>query len=323
MQLASDQIGEKFSLPEGEKVVIPEAPVDPVRTKIASVIKDAFGVDVVWASLPKGGKVKTNKGRELVAINGARIAGTNAILLDANNYSFLNTLGHELTHVLETQYPQLYQQLITLAKAKVSKKFQNQLRKEVANDAEFNSELVAEMVGEQSTDPKFWQEVFDAAGDQTSAQGFLDALNKIIDRILSALQGYQPMVVQSRKDALAVRQAAQQAFQQWITARQQAAQQVAADQQAAVQAAAAVTRPAPAVNPFLVGTSLDPNAPKPAELGPPKVPPSRQAQVNIGQKGRRFVTFAADLDKDLFELGAKLKKAAKTPGNQHRRASCR
>jgi hypothetical protein len=321
MQLASDQIGKKFSLPEGEKVVIPEAPVDPVRTKIASVIKDAFGVDVVWASLPKGGKVKTNKGRELVAINGARIAGTNAILLDANNYSFLNTLGHELTHVLETQYPQLYQQLITLAKAKVSKKFQNQLRKEVANDAEFNSELVAEMVGEQSTDPKFWQEVFDAAGDQTSAQGFLDALNKIIDRILSALQGYQPMVVQSRKDALAVRQAAQQAFQQWITARQQAAQQVAADQQAAVQAAAAVTRPAPAVNPFLVGTSLDPNAPKPAELGPPKVPPSRQAQVNIGQKGRRFVTFAADLDKDLFELGAKLKKAAKTLSKSDRESA--
>jgi hypothetical protein len=321
MQLASDQIGEKFSLPEGEKVVIPEAPVDPVRTKIASVIKDAFGVDVVWASLPKGGKVKTTKGRELVAINGARIAGTNAILLDANNYSFLNTLGHELTHVLETQYPQLYQQLITLAKAKVSKKFQNQLRKEVANDAEFNSELVAEMVGEQSTDPKFWQEVFDAAGDQTSAQGFLDALNKIIDRILSALQGYQPMVVQSRKDALAVRQAAQQAFQQWITARQQAAQQVAADQQAAVQAAAAVTRPAPAVNPFLVGTSLDPNAPKPAELGPPKVPPSRQAQVNIGQKGRRFVTFAADLDKDLFELGAKLKKAAKTLSKSDRESA--
>ena len=320
MQLASDQIGEKFSLPEGEKVVIPEAPVDPVRTKIASVIKDAFGVDVVWASLPKGGKVKTNKGRELVAINGARIAGTNAILLDANNYSFLNTLGHELTHVLETQYPQLYQQLITLAKAKVSKKFQNQLRKEVANDAEFNSELVAEMVGEQSTDPKFWQEVFDAAGDQTSAQGFLDALNKIIDRILSALQGYQPMVVQSRKDALAVRQAAQQAFQQWITARQQAAQQVAADQQAAVQAAAAVTRPR-VVNPFLVGTSLDPNAPKPAELGPPKVPPSRQAQVNIGQKGRRFVTFAADLDKDLFELGAKLKKAAKTLSKSDRESA--
>lgn len=321
MQLASDQIGEKFSLPEGEKVVIPEAPVDPVRTKIASVIKDAFGVDVVWASLPKGGKVKTNKGRELVAINGARIAGTNAILLDANNYSFLNTLGHELTHVLETQYPQLYQQLITLAKAKVSKKFQNQLRKEVANDAEFNSELVAEMVGEQSKDPAFWQEVFNAAGDQTSAQGFLDALNRIIDRILNALQGYQPMVVQSRKDALAVRQAAQQAFQQWITARQQAAQQVAADQQAAVQAAAAAPRPAPAVNPFLVGTSLDPNAPKPAELGPPKVPPSRQAQVNIGQKGRRFVTFAADLDKDLFELGAKLKKAAKTLSKSDRESA--
>jgi len=321
MQLASDQIGEKFSLPEGEKVVIPEAPVDPVRTKIASVIKDAFGVDVVWASLPKGGKVKTNKGRELVAINGARIAGTNAILLDANNYSFLNTLGHELTHVLETQYPQLYQQLVALAKTKVSKKFQNQLRKEVANDAEFNSELVAEMVGEQSTDPAFWQEVFNSAGDQASAQGFLDALNRIIDRILNALQGYQPMVVQSRKDALAVRQAAQQAFQQWITARQQAAQQVAADQQAAVQAAAAATRVAPVVNPFLVGTSLDPNAPKPAELGPPKVPPSRQAQVNIGQKGRRFVTFASDLDKDLFELGAKLKKAAKTLSKADREAA--
>lgn len=281
MQLASDQIGEKFSLPEGEKVVIPEAPVDPVRTKIASVIKDAFGVDVVWASLPKGGKVKTNKGRELVAINGARIAGTNAILLDANNYSFLNTLGHELTHVLETQYPQLYQQLVALAKAKVSKKFQNQLRKEVASDAEFNSELVAEMVGEQSKDPAFWQEVFNAAGDQTSAQGFLDALNRIIDRILNALQGYQPMVVQSRKDALAVRQAAQQAFQQWITARQQAAQQVAADQQA--QAAAAATRPAARVNPFLVGTQYDETAAqqKPAPTKqPPKVPPS----TNIGER---------------------------------------
>jgi hypothetical protein len=324
MSLASQQIAAKFNLPEGETVSIPEAPVDPVRTKIASVIKDAFGVDVVWANLPKGGKVKTNKGRQLVAINGARIAGTNAILLDANNYSFLNTLGHELTHVLETQYPQLYQQLITLAKAKVSKKFQTQLRKEVSSDAEFNSELVAEMVGEQSTDPKFWQEVFDAAGDQTAAQNFLDALNRIIDRILSALQGYQPMVVKSRKDALAVRQAAQQAFQQWITARQQAAQQVAADQQAAVQAAAAVTRPAARVNPFLVGTQYDETAaqqePAPTPQ-PPKVPPSRQAQVNIGQKGRRFVTFAADLDKDLFELGAKLKKAAKTLSKSDRESA--
>jgi hypothetical protein len=302
MQTAITQLNAQFALPEGETMVIPEAPADPVRDKIAQTIKQAFGVDVVWANLDRGA-VKTNKGRRIkFGINGFRIGGRDAIVIDANTFNMLNTLGHELTHVLETQYPAIYRTLVDLAKQKVSKQFQNTLRKEATvngtlNTKLFESELVAEMIGEQAGQPKFWEDVFGAINDPTLGQQFLNAINQIIDRILNSLQGYQPMVVKSRKDAMAVRDAATKAFQQWAAARQAQEQaQAAAQVQAVAQQQAAAAQP--------VVTVAEPAAPQ-----PPKVPPSRSAQVNIGNKGRRFVTFAADLDKDLFELGAKLNKA--------------
>ena len=314
MQTAISQLNAQFGLPEGETMVIPEAPADPVRAKIAQTIKQAFGVDVVWANLDRGA-VKTNKGRRIkFGINGFRVGGRDAIVIDANTFNMLNTLGHELTHVLETQYPAIYRTLVDLAKQKVSKKFQNTLRQEATvngtlNNKLFESELVAEMIGEQAGQPKFWEDVFGAINDPTLGQQFLTAINQIIDRILNALQGYQPMVVQSRKDMIAVRDAATKAFQQWAAARQEQ-EQAAAQAQAVAQQQAAAAQPAvETARPKLVNPFLTPEALAETGLKPPKVPPSRSAQVNIGNKGRRFVTFAADLDKDLFELGAKLNKA--------------
>ena len=225
LQAAVQEINQEFNLTDGETVQIQEAPANKRMSTIAKAIKQAFGTDVVWVNFGQNQQITTNRGRSFGAFNGMRVGGRNAILLDASNPQFLNTLGHELTHVLETKYPQIYAQLVALARERIPAEAQTTLRNRLSgamqqesgrtlDEGLFESELVAEMIGEQAIDPQFWIDVFNSAGDRTFAQDFINTIQDIIKKLLAVMQG--PQFVKDRKDLIAVREASTQAFQQWI-----------------------------------------------------------------------------------------------------------
>jgi len=232
LQSAVQEINQEFNLTGGESVQIQEAPANKRMSTIAKAIKQAFGTDVVWVNFGENQQITTNRGRSFGAFNGMRVGGRNAILLDASNPQFLNTLGHELTHVLETKYPQIYAQLVALARERIPAEAQTALRNRlsgamqresgrVLDEALFESELVAEMIGEQAIDPQFWIDVFNSSADRTFAQDFINTIQDIIKKLLAVMQG--PQFVKDRKDLIAVREAATQAFQQWIQQEQTSA----------------------------------------------------------------------------------------------------
>ena len=229
LQSAVQEINQEFNLTGGESVQIQEAPANKRMSTIAKAIKQAFGTDVVWVNFGENQQITTNRGRSFGAFNGMRVGGRNAILLDASNPQFLNTLGHELTHVLETKYPQIYAQLVALARERIPAEAQTALRNRLSGAMQqesgrtldenlFESELVAEMIGEQSIDPQFWIDVFNSSTDRTFAQDFINTIQDIIKKLLAVMQG--PQFVKDRKDLIAVREAATQAFQQWISQEQ-------------------------------------------------------------------------------------------------------
>ena len=222
---AINEINQEFNLTDGETVQIQEVPSNKRMSTIAKAIKQAFGTDVVWVNFGENQQITTNQGRSFGGFNGMRVRGRNAILLDANNPNFLNTLGHELTHVLETKYPDIYAKLVALARQQVPQEAQDRLRNMLAGAMQqesgraldeqlFESELVAEMIGEQAADPNFWLQVFNASVDRTFAQDFIKSIQDIIDKLLAVMQG--PQFVKDRKSLKAVREAATQAFQTWM-----------------------------------------------------------------------------------------------------------
>lgn len=251
IQEAVEEMSRDFGLDPDEKVIVEEAPVNTKMKLMAKAIKAIFGTELVWANFGKNREMMTTKGRSMGVFNGYRLGSRDAILVDASNVSFLNTLAHELTHVLETRYPDLYRPLVELAKQKVPQKAQSQFRSNLAravmsesgsvlSEDLFESELVAEMVGEQGMSPKFWLDVFAAYTDMKMVQQLLDTVTDTLNKALGIVQG--PQFVQDRKDMLAVRKAVTEAFQQW-----------AQREQAAKAKPAATT----AVNPVANTTALD------------------------------------------------------------------
>jgi hypothetical protein len=208
-----------------ETIVAQEVVNDDRLSKIARAIKSAFGVDLVFFDGGADGSLRTNKGRSVGRVHGYRIAGKSAVMVNVRSYKILDTIGHELTHVLETKFPSLYRKLLEVAKTSVPQAQQDKLRSDLnalasadaqsetaVDEREFESELVAYTIGEQASDPRFWLDVF--AGQESSAvSGFIDYLQKAMDALLKVLQG--PKYAADRKAALAVRKAAVEAFQTW------------------------------------------------------------------------------------------------------------
>lgn len=228
-----------------ETIVAREVVNDDRLSKIARAIKGAFGVDLVFFDGGADGSLRTNKGRTVGRVHGYRIAGKNAVMVNVRSYKILDTIGHELTHVLETKFPSLYRKLLAVAKANVPQAQQDKLRADLdalasadaqsattVDEAEFESELVAYTIGEQASDPRFWLDVF--AGQENSVvSGFIDYLQKAMDALLKVLQG--PKYAADRKAATAVRKAAVEAFQTWSKQEQANATQTGQVQQGGIE----------------------------------------------------------------------------------------
>lgn len=232
---AVEQINKGFGLENGESVVINEVKGDKRLDAFAKAIKQAFGVDIGWVDFGKNGEMKTNKGRSFNGgrYNGYRVAGQKAILLDTKSAKLLDTLGHELTHVLEEEHPEIYRTLVQIAKERVPETKQRALRKALdaavssetdgkqtaISEREYESELVAYVVGEQAGNSKFWGEVFSALDDKNLVQQLMDLINKIVDAIKSATK-WNTSFIKDRGDILAVQKAATEAFQTWLKLQQ-------------------------------------------------------------------------------------------------------
>lgn len=214
---AVEAISRDLQLPEGETISIPAVTNDTRLNKFSEALEKAFGVNFHWVDFGEEGLV-TNTGRNLGRFNGYRFGDT---VLVSQNASFMDTTWHELTHTLETKHPEVYSQLrntilqtIDPAKKKLLYEQLNKRRMaEVGKPmgaAELESELVAVTVGEQATDPRMLEQLFDSFSDKSIAQQFKDVLVEILDKLAAALKG--PQYIKDRQNIIRAREAIKTAF---------------------------------------------------------------------------------------------------------------
>ena len=224
---ATDQLNREFQLSEDETVVLNKVNYSPKMAKIQNAIKDVFDVDLVFVNFSSDQSIVTNIGRKLGKFNGFRIEGRDAIVIDEKAFDFNNVLGHELTHVLETRMPEEFQTLLDVAKRRIPEERQQQFRQELGQAIDnrsgdvdstlFDSELVAEMVGEQSSDVTFWQEVYAGMENKTVARQLYDAVNDFYKKILQKLQGSE--FITERQGIIEARKSSARAFQNFAKGR--------------------------------------------------------------------------------------------------------
>ena len=237
---ATDQLNREFQLSEDETVILNKVNYSPKMAKIQNAIKEVFGVDLVFANFSSDQSIVTNIGRNLGKFNGFRIEGRDAIVIDEKAFDFNNILGHELTHVLETRMPEEFQTLLDVAKRRIPEERQQQFRQQLGqttdnrasemDDTLFESELVAEMVGEQASDITFWQEVYAGMENKTVARQLYDAVNEFYQKVLQKLQGSE--FITERQGIIEARKASTRAFQNFAKGRLDETQRQTQSQQA-------------------------------------------------------------------------------------------
>jgi DNA repair protein RadC len=198
--------------------------VDPSHpvARAADAAARALGLQLVWFE-------RANE--QVDYINGARLPGTNVILLDVRAQDpILATVTHEATHVLRQANPDAWNNLITTIRANVQdgplagwlqwyaqRYGQGPLPLQPSELAE---EYVANLLAEFGTDPKFWQDLAQAL-PAPHARSILQTLIDLLDQVLQRL-GFTWSMRRKASATLtnlaAVRQAAAQALAQLSTA---------------------------------------------------------------------------------------------------------
>lgn len=166
-------IGRDLGVNPGEQLNVTEVTSDKRLNTFAKALSQAFGVNVHWVDFGEQGMTVTNEAgetRNLGAFNGYRVGDT--ILVGANA-DLMDTTWHELTHVLETRYADVYKALRDAVVKAVDPQMQQRLfdslnasrMREVGRpmtQQELESELVAYTVGQQATDPQLLNKLFDS-----------------------------------------------------------------------------------------------------------------------------------------------------------------
>ncbi len=129
--------------------------------------------------------------------------------------------------ILTTGMPEEFQTLLDVAKRRIPEERQQQFRQELGQAIDnrsgdvdstlFDSELVAEMVGEQSSDVTFWQEVYAGMENKTVARQLYDAVNDFYKKILQKLQGSE--FITERQGIIEARKSSARAFQNFAKGR--------------------------------------------------------------------------------------------------------
>lgn len=262
--------------------------------QLAAAMKTAFGTEVVFVHTPKGSLTRLN-GEASTSFNGVALRRGNRLYLNIEAANPLNTLGHELAHILEREHPDLYEKLEIAVISRLRHQRATQLfasLQEAVNREGGESELaqllrqevVAEGIGEMAEDPKLWREMFAQMGSEQEAKTFFQKVLEVLGQLAKAFTraGY----IQGVKDMQAVRKAVTETYLEWsrryeasqkaaAAATTQAAAPAAEDKgQAAAQAPVAAPAVAPAVAPKApeappaVTAKTEAPAPKPAPVSP-------------------------------------------------------
>jgi hypothetical protein len=200
-------------------VQVLETDKDPVFKHLAKALKKAFNVDVLLVNAT--GPVLSTDGRQLMQAfpDGSSFHGSRTIMINkAGQRSLMNTIGHELAHQLQREYPELWQELAktALSLAKGSTKLQQHhawLRSEGMTSLDaINEEAVSEIVGEQMGQPEFWQQVMEGK-DETFVQALVSIVTKLLDKLTRALT--EAGFISATKDVQVIRGAIKGAFAKW------------------------------------------------------------------------------------------------------------
>lgn len=278
LAVALNGIAADLQLQPNETLNVTEVTTDKRLNKFAEALSQAFGVNVHWVDFGEQG-MTTSTGRNLGGFNGYRLDNT---ILVSPNADFMDTTWHELTHTLETKYPEIYARLrdiiVSTADPVVKQRLYDALNtrrmQEVGQPmsaAQLESELVAVVVGQQSTDPALLGQLFDSFQDKTLAQQFRDVLTEILDRLSAALRG--PQYIKDRQRVNQARDAIKTAFAEY---QKREAARVGGTAQTAVatgqQTIAVATQPA-------TQTVAQPAAPITQTAAPP-VKPEKQGKFS-------------------------------------------
>ena len=192
--------------------------------RMQAAIKTAFGTNLVFVHAPKG--LVRNNGKVFNQFNGVASPTENTIFLNVEGNAALNTLGHELAHVLEKQHPDLYEQLeitvLSRMRHDAAKKLADSLRQAAENEGESSAgeiaqlrrELVAEGVGEMSDDPAFWGDLFSNIGeDGTKAKTLYQKVMDVIAAFQRALTSAG--FITGIRDVATVKRAVAEAYKAW------------------------------------------------------------------------------------------------------------
>jgi len=204
--------------------------------QLAKAAKLAFGVDLILVDTPAGA-VKRMDGSDFNQFNGVALPESKQLFLNVRAATPLNTLGHELAHILEVQaaetYARLEDTILTRVRFGAAKRLQTALQQAVQAEsqgavdinqrvAELRSELIAESIGELTADPKLWRDIFQGMGtDSAQVKSLYDTVIEAVGRLAKAFTrvGY----IDGLKDMQAVRRAITDAYVSWSAAQQGAA----------------------------------------------------------------------------------------------------
>lgn len=156
---------------------------------LAEDVSRAFGKGIVWVK---------NSRSDIFNFNAAVLPGRlDLIFISVDSDSpFLSSAGHELTHFLKRDHPDLYSSLTEAIKkiARASSASRERLDrararegKGAASDVLAIDEFVAEVVGERFADEGFWSEI--AAQQPGTFSRLVDAVLEWLSRIASRIRG--------------------------------------------------------------------------------------------------------------------------------------
>ena len=193
-------------------------------SKIAAAVKEAFGVNVVFVETPHGALMRKD-GTKYNKFSGFVDLRNQSLVLNVDAATPLNTLGHELAHLLQVSFPDIYSKLelsvlsrMSYQQAKAFKDgLQNALNQEgdkASIEQEFRSEVVAEALGEMAQEQSFWADVFSHLGeDQAQAKTLYDTIMQVLAKLAKAFTKHK--FIPGVKDMQKVRRAATDAFIEW------------------------------------------------------------------------------------------------------------
>ncbi|SKA85104.1 hypothetical protein SAMN02745166_01099 [Prosthecobacter debontii] len=143
-------------------------------------LKEVFGKDVLF--------VHPGKGSRTISFEGASVPGhRNTIVLDATSKSpVLYLTGHELTHALKEQHPELWKKLRDelLAMASDWSDYRGRLRKRYQED-QIEDEFLGDVVGGQFRERAFWEKLEQRNPSlfRRLASAALQFLNRILGKV--------------------------------------------------------------------------------------------------------------------------------------------